>query len=93
MKQNEKCKFHSLSKDRKKGLNKRGAAVLILFKPTSTYLEIFSFEHLKGHCHGHFGQSAQMFYKEHGLNMNCSYKSEKKILRFFSLKERTVISF
>ena len=34
---------------------------------------------IKGHCRGHFGQSAQIFYEEPGLNMNCSYNSEKKI--------------
>ena len=28
-------------------------------------------KNLKGHCLGHLGQSAQIFYKEPGLNMNC----------------------
>ena len=26
--------------------------------------------HLKGHCHGQFLQSAKIFYKEPGLNIN-----------------------
>ena len=48
---------------------------------------------LKGHCHGHFGQTAQIFYKnwfEHELLLQ--YR-EENIAGFLFLEEQTIISF
>ena len=43
-------------------------------------------EKLKGALSQPFWSKCQVFYKEPGLNMNCSYNSEEKILRFFPRK-------